>query len=152
MYWITHTCDFFAHFCPKTRELIIFKNTDYKDYVDYNAVTGSGKLIKISDLVSRKIIILDESYNNIIKRVKPFLDTSEKGRIAEDIFEEMLKQRKRDYIRYPQDSQEQVDGIDFLVGKHKVQVKFDGPGGSKELGGSGNIFEQMSEINKNKEW
>jgi len=76
--------------------------------------------------------------------------TSQKGGWAEQVFQKMCEHGLIDHDTTSatvDDLDRQIRGIDVEVQAPTYQVKYDGPGGHKEFGGTGNLFLQTQECN-----
>lgn len=149
------------HVCPRVGLLYVFPtvNMDWvtgkKAQTEYKGrVTSKGVLVKPADLDATTYSIPQA----ILKRValaSAGMGSSEKGRAAESIVAEMIRQGHLPFsrnVRIVTDRDEQISGIDLWAGEIPIQVKMDFNGGEKELGGTGNLYIETHSDNFLKEF
>lgn len=157
--------DIRAHVCFAIKRVYIFKTINglkaiedriYKERSAYqNGIeTAKGYAVPISDIEDiREISISDED----IEFLSPDINDTEtdKGQKAMWIVTGLLKKGLFPLWLDTEnaDSKEmQISGIDIIITcKKRIQVKCDFKGGSRILGGTGNLFLQIKECNPYKQ-
>lgn len=149
------TGDLRVHVCFGTRSIYIFfvedvlKAIEKNNYIEmparqngYDGVTALGYLVPPHD-ISRciRITMTDE---DMAYAPDKNADTSEKGVAAAIVAKRYIPPHRRN-----EDAtlEEDKKGTDYFAKGKKVQVKCDWMGGETDIGGTGNLFIQSSEIN-----
>jgi hypothetical protein len=157
-----------VHVSPATRRLFVFqtaaaqklleerggefkKREAYQPDVEY--ATAKGWLVPCSQMPTLRTVAITP--DDWWSKFKPEHKTSTKGQEAARLVERALREGRipLPYILIiePKDVKVQRSGADILVwGHHRIQVKCDWLAGPVELGGSGNLFLQYSELNPRK--
>lgn len=113
--------------------------------------TAGGYLIPPTSIPGCRAIQVDRTLWQAYA-LAPQDSTSDKGRKAEQLVLAAIRQGTIfgpvENARQIKTKPAQYDGVDILVAQHgTVQVKCDAPGGDIALGGTGNLYIQMEEIN-----
>ena len=153
-----------AHVCPVVGRVYVFETERGRDIIKKKqyritpAYTGGqktaeGYLVPPEDIEGvMEFNIPDDLKRNILELSES--TTSIKGRGAVKIVQEMMSRRLLTMPTILEDEtsvEAQLRGSDLVVGKDcTVQVKCDWRGGSLRLGGTGNLYLQISELNPNK--
>lgn len=165
----TEKSDIRAHVCPTVRRVYVYPTASGLLVVEkgcyplvpayqpgWNEPTAEGYLVPPDDIACCvELKIRKGAWDHLKFRKEE--STTEKGRKAVVLVKMMLK---RGLMPIPTESEVveekdiQISGTDIYVRANKlkerdvhIQVKCDYDGGRKELGGTGNLFLQVREIN-----
>jgi hypothetical protein len=156
----TEESDLRVHVCPKIGRVYYYNTSDglatirLKDYkkmpVFTNSIkTAEGFVVPPSDIPG--CVELKPSITNWNKFFNQTDTTSKKGDLAVRLVKAIIKNGELKLTLNPieiTDLNMQISGTDIIVKSNiRIQVKCDFNGGSKQLGGTGNLFLQVSECN-----
>jgi hypothetical protein len=156
------------HVCPQVRRLYVFRTNDAKVAIKaanvsqrnaYQLIDGVRVLTAVGFVVAWdsianciQIPLRNELWHKYC--IDANMPEAQKGYIAEQM---VIAGLRLGVIPLPLDVQasaqfdEQMAGVDIVIPATTIQVKCDYRGGSKELGGTGNLFLQVSEYNPKKQ-
>lgn len=157
---LNEASDYRAHVCPRTFRCYFFRTEDGRDVVKKLIAEGvlpkkikdpksggeaEGYAVPLTMLPMARI---EEFPFGWIEPYYDGLSTSEKGQIAIGIVERLLRLAGHDICIIPAGTPLNISGVDIVSdGVTKYEVKMDGKGGAKDMGGSGNLFLQTRERN-----
>lgn len=160
------TCEseYIIHVCPKPGKIYIYASSVGLDAVESGLYpiksvwtrlpnkmlceTAQGYPVPWEHLENIRYIDIPNDLLEYHSHVKN-APTSRKGRWAEWVVKEMMGRGLLTFknIEAVNDVEMQIRGIDIQAYTPTYQVKYDGPGGHREFGGSGNLFLQIRECN-----
>lgn len=155
--------DIRIHVCPTVRRVYLYETASVQDILENyperpayqvidgeSVLTAKGRIVPVSAIPDCREIALPAA----LWQAYPIKDedsTSRKGSQAVELVRAAISRR---YIVLPisaaviTDVDMQIDGTDIMVMcRLRIQVKCDFKGGSKALGGTGNLYLQTAECN-----
>lgn len=153
---MTKTTDhskFRFHVAPKVGIVYYYKTAEMKEYINTHDLPTVTSKSSVGKLVPCNLPFIStvKIPAALLKRypITDTMNTSQKGRAAENIVADLLLMAPEGVIiRKCLDKERQIQGIDLVVNeKTTVQVKCDMAGGSKEKGGTGNLYVETAETN-----
>lgn len=158
----TEHAEYRFHVCPIVQRVYVYKSSDLIDLIKNRrypvksiwiclngtmTCTSIGYVVPVEDIPSVRWFKIPQ--NLMVRyRITKKQTTSEKGKRAEKIVIEMIRQGLITKLPATTPTKEQnIQGVDLCLDKKTIQIKCDFAGGHSELGGTGNLFIQTSECN-----